>query len=106
MKENRCIFCDTIIPQGYRGYCNYEHNDIYKTPSEEQIKLADEIAQILHIDFPCTSEDFTEEIYTKFINNNAIKFAISGIEHEAVVGIDSAKYNKELTIDNTECKEE
>lgn len=70
MNENRCIFCGTIIPEGRQICWNCEHNYPCKLPSEEQIKLADEIAQTLHIDFPCTSEDFEAWVYESFINKH------------------------------------
>lgn len=41
-----------------------------KAPSEKQIKLADEIADCLGLDFPRGSYDFTSQIYWKFIQNH------------------------------------
>ena len=39
-------------------------------PSNKLIRVADLIAEILEIDFPQSSEEFTEEIYADFINNH------------------------------------
>lgn len=41
-----------------------------KSPSNEQIKLADKIADILELDFPRGDFDFTRYAYWKFINEN------------------------------------
>lgn len=41
-----------------------------KAPSEKQIKLADEIADCLGLDFPRGSYDFTSQIYWKFIQTH------------------------------------
>lgn len=41
-----------------------------KSPSNEQIKLADKIADILELDFPRGDFDFTSYAYWKFINEN------------------------------------
>lgn len=41
-----------------------------KSPSNEQIKLADKIADILELDFPRGDFDFTSYSYWKFINEN------------------------------------
>ena len=70
MNENKCIFCNEIIPEGRQVCWSCEHNNVSKIPSEEQIKLADEIAQTLHINFPCTSEDFEAWVYESFINKH------------------------------------
>ena len=39
-------------------------------PSDKQIRIADLIAEILEIDFPQSSEEFTEEIYADFISSH------------------------------------
>lgn len=39
-------------------------------PSDKQIRVAALIAEILEIDFPQSSEEFTEEIYANFIGNH------------------------------------
>ena len=41
-----------------------------KSPSEKQIKFADEIAKTLNIDFPKGSSDFNAYNYWNFINNH------------------------------------
>lgn len=41
-----------------------------KSPSEKQIKFADEIAKTLNIDFPRGSFDFNTYSYWNFINNH------------------------------------
>ncbi len=41
-----------------------------KVPSRKQIKLADEIACTLGLDFPRGDFDFTSYAYWKFINEN------------------------------------
>lgn len=41
-----------------------------RSPSEKQIELADKIADILNIDFPKGSYEFTAYIYWKFINSH------------------------------------
>ena len=41
-----------------------------RSPSEKQIRLAEEIADTLNIDFPQSSKDFTARAYYKFIKNH------------------------------------
>lgn len=45
-------------------------DDNLKVPSKKQIKLADEIAHTLDLEFPRGSFDFTSYAYWKFINEN------------------------------------
>ena len=40
------------------------------SPTEKQIRIVDFIAELLGIDFPQSSDEFTEEIYEDFINDN------------------------------------
>ena len=44
-----------------------------KTPSEKQIKLADMIAEVLGVDFPQSSAEFTAQIYYEFIHSHIDK---------------------------------
>ncbi len=41
-----------------------------KIPSQAQIDFADDIAYVLHIDFPQSSADFTSMTYYHFIKDN------------------------------------
>ena len=41
-----------------------------RSPSEKQIRLADEIAYTLNIDFPQSSTDFTARAYRNFITDH------------------------------------
>ena len=41
-----------------------------RAPSEKQIRLVDEMAEALHVDFPQSSADFTARTYHKFIKNH------------------------------------
>lgn len=38
------------------------------SPTEKQIKLAEDIAKVLDIEFPTTSKEFNKRTYYKFIN--------------------------------------
>lgn len=74
MNIDRCICCGEIIPEGRQVCWNCEQNGGPKvqgnTPSETQIELVDKIADTLGVDFPWSSEDFTAEMYSDFINEN------------------------------------
>lgn len=72
MSENRCVCCDEIIPEGNQACWSCEHSVEHHSniPSDKQIRIADLIAEILEIDFPQSSEEFTEEIYADFISNH------------------------------------
>ena len=45
-----------------------------KSPSENQIALADNIAKTLGLEFPKGDYDFTAKAYWNFINNNIEKY--------------------------------
>ena len=72
MNEDTCVCCGAQIPEGRQICWNCEHIDDQdvKIPSDDQIKLANLIADTLEIEFPQTSKDFTEHAYWKFINDN------------------------------------
>lgn len=38
------------------------------SPTEKQIRLADDIARVLNINFPTTSKEFNKRTYRNFIN--------------------------------------
>ena len=71
--ENTCICCGEIIPEGRQVCWNCEQEpmlDNSKSPSEKQIELAEAIANLLGLDFPMSSKDFTAAIYWKFIRDH------------------------------------
>lgn len=74
MDVDRCVCCGEIVPEGTWVCWNCEQNGGPKpkanTPSELQVKLADKIADTLGIDFPWSSDEFTAEMYSDFINEN------------------------------------
>ena len=72
MSEDRCICCGEVITEGRQVCwdCEYGVEHHSNMPSDKQIRIADLIAEILEIDFPQSSEEFTEEIYADFINNH------------------------------------
>ena len=77
MDAERCVFCGEIIPEGMMVCYGCEQNGGPKqktnTPSDFQIKLANKIAETLGIDFPWSSDEFTEQMFQEFINNNVSK---------------------------------
>ena len=72
MNNNRCLYCTSIIPEGRHVCWSCEHGTVKspKPPTDKQIKLADDIANTLNIDFPLSSKDFTAAVYWEFIKNN------------------------------------
>lgn len=42
----------------------------YPTPTEKQIRFADDIARTLDIDFPWSSKQYNKNEYSKFINTH------------------------------------
>lgn len=50
-----------------------------KSPSDAQIKFADEIAKVLGIDFPISSKEFTAQCYYYFIRNHIDEYRDSVI---------------------------
>ena len=52
-----------------------------KSPTEKQIRLAEQISAILDIDFPSSSKDFTRHIYYHFIKNNIEEFKYAQLEN-------------------------
>ena len=81
MDADRCVCCGEIIPEG-RMVCwacehstnnGIKHERISTSPTEKQIRIADYIAELLGIDFPQSSIEFTEEVYSDFINDNLDK---------------------------------
>lgn len=52
-----------------------------KVPTKEQIAFANDIAEVLGIDFPTSSKDYTSMTYYKFISDNLAEYqcVISGI---------------------------
>ena len=74
MNNNRCLCCNEIIPEGRQicWSCERGTDKNSKSPSEKQIRLAEDIAYTLEIDFPLSSKDFTSQTYWKFINENIL----------------------------------
>ena len=83
MDANRCVCCGEIIPEGKmvcwpcehsidnkEGNNNIKSERMVNSPTEKQIRIVDFIAELLGIDFPQSSDEFTEEIYEDFINDN------------------------------------
>lgn len=74
MNVDRCVCCGEVVPEGRQVCWSCEQNGGPKpktdTPSGLQIKLADKIAETLGIDFPWSSDEFTAEMYSDFINEN------------------------------------
>ena len=83
MDANRCVCCGEIIPEGRmvcwqcehsidnkEGNNNIKSERMVNSPTEKQIRIVDFIAELLGIDFPQSSDEFTEEIYEDFINDN------------------------------------
>lgn len=72
MSAEHCVCCGTAIQDDMTICFSCEHGveKMQKLPSEAQIKLADEIAIALDIEFPMTSSDFTAATYWKFIHDN------------------------------------
>lgn len=88
MGEDHCVCCGKIVPEGNQVCWSCEQNisiSCSKPPSNKQIRLAEDIANTLGIDFPVSSKDFTAAVYWKFINDN-IEEASS--YWESNVGID------------------
>ena len=44
------------------------------SPTEKQIKLAEDIARVLNIDFPTTSREFNKRTYCSFISAHYEEF--------------------------------
>lgn len=44
------------------------------SPTEKQIKFAEDIAKVLDIDFPTSSKEFNKRTYRNFINDHYIEF--------------------------------
>ena len=44
------------------------------SPTEKQIKYAEDIAKVLGIDFPTSSKEFNKRTYCDFINDHCIEF--------------------------------
>lgn len=45
-----------------------------KSPTEKQIRLVEAISDVLEIDFPTSSKEFTKKIYCKFIKEHYDEF--------------------------------
>ena len=77
MNVDRCVCCGEIVPEGRQVCFGCEKNGGPKpktdTPSGLQVKLADKIADTLGIDFPWSSDEFTTQMYSDFINENIEK---------------------------------
>ena len=70
MYENKCVCCGEIIPEGMQVCWSCEHGLTVKLPSEAQIQFADFIAEVLEIDFPQSSDEFTAKTYYEFIHSH------------------------------------
>ena len=72
MNENTCVCCGAPIPEGCQTCWECEHgvDKTSKPPSDKQIELAEAIANLLELDFPTSSKDFTAAVYWKFINDH------------------------------------
>ena len=44
------------------------------SPTEKQIRFAEMIADVLNIDFPTSSKEFTKRVYCHFISDNYAAF--------------------------------
>ena len=71
LNNNRCLYCNAVIPEGRQLCWSCERTPkIPKPPSEKQIRLAEDIAHTLDINFPLSSKDFTARTYFEFIKEN------------------------------------